>query len=110
LLHFRGLASQDPFLAFVPRFVVGSIQPIGSRLWLEKLVIEGYYAKNWPAYLEERMGVQVRAICGHCRQERELKEGDLNDEELSVEKLILETNEGLQTFREYQQGTEDLIP
>jgi hypothetical protein len=43
--------------------------------------------------LEERMGVRVRAICGHCREERELKEGDLNDEELKIEKLIRETNE-----------------
>jgi hypothetical protein len=66
------------------------------------LVIEGHYAKNWPEYLEERMGVQVRAICGHYREECELKEGDLNDEELRVEKLIRETNEKeLQTFREY---------
>ena len=39
------------------------------------------------------MGVQVRAICGYCREERELKKGDLNDEELSVEKLRRETNE-----------------
>jgi hypothetical protein len=87
------------------------VRALGKIQGLEKLVIEGYYAKNWPAYLEERMGVQVRAICGHCREERELKEGDLNDEELSVEKLIRETNEEeLRTFREYQQGTEDLIP
>jgi hypothetical protein len=78
---------------------------------LEKLVISGYYAKNWPAYLEERVGVRVRAICGHCRVERELKEEDLNDEELESEKLICEMNEKeLQTFIEYQQGTEDLIP
>jgi len=38
-----------------------------------------------------------------------VKGGDLNDEELSVEKLIRETNEELRTFSEYQQGTEDLI-
>ena len=55
--------------------------------------------------------MQVRAICGYYREERELKEGDLNDEELSIEKLIRETNEEeLRTFREYQQGIEDLIP
>jgi hypothetical protein len=87
------------------------VRALGKIQGLEKLVIEGYYAKNWPAYLEERMGVQVRAICGHYREEPKLKEGDLNDEELRVEKLIRETNEKeLQTFREYQQGTEDLIP
>jgi hypothetical protein len=48
---------------------------------------------------------------GHCREERELREGDLNDEELENEKFIREMNEKeLQMFREYQQGTEDSIP
>ncbi|OCK96623.1 uncharacterized protein K441DRAFT_657328 [Cenococcum geophilum 1.58] len=69
---------------------------------LEKLVIGGYYARNWPVYLEGRTGVRVRAICGYCREERELGERELNDEELEDEKE-------LQIFKEYQQGTEDLI-
>jgi hypothetical protein len=87
------------------------VRALGKIQGLEKLVIEGYYAKNWPAYLDERMGVRVQAICGHCREERELREGDLNDEELEDEKFIREMNEKeLQTFREYQHGTEDLIP
>jgi len=60
---------------------------------LEKLAISGYYAKNWPTYLEQRMNVRVLAICGHCCEERELKDDDLNDEELEIEKLIRETNE-----------------
>jgi hypothetical protein len=48
------------------------------------------------------MSVQVRAICGHSREERELEEGDLDDEELSVQKPIREMNEEeLQTFGEY---------
>lgn len=55
--------------------------------------------------------MRVRAICGHSREEPELKEGDLNDEGLEFEKLMDEMNENeLQTFKEYQQGTEDLIP
>jgi hypothetical protein len=37
--------------------------------------------------------VQVRAICGYCREDRELKERDLSDDELKIEKLIRETNE-----------------
>jgi len=87
------------------------VRALGKIRGLEKLVISGYYAKNWPAYLEERMGVRVRAMCGHYREERDLKEGDLNDEELEIEKLRRETNKKeLQTFMEYQQGTEDLIP
>jgi hypothetical protein len=50
-------------------------------------------------------------LCGHYREERELRGGDMNDEELKDENFIRETNEKeLRTFREYQQGTEDLIP
>ncbi|RDL36559.1 Uncharacterized protein BP5553_05911 [Venustampulla echinocandica] len=87
------------------------VRVLGKIRGLEKLVISGFYAKNWLAYLEERMGIRVRAICGHRREERELKEGDLNDKELEFEKLIREMNEKeLQTFMEYQQETEDLFP
>lgn len=83
----------------------------GKIQGLEKLVIEGYYAKNWPVYLEGRIGVRVRAIRGHCREERELGEKELNDEESEDKKFIREINEKkLQTFKKYQQGTEDLIP
>jgi hypothetical protein len=86
------------------------VRALGKIQGLEKLVIFRYYAKNWPAYLDERMGVRVRAICGHCLEERERK-GDFNDEELEEETFIREiTEKELQTFREYQQGTEDLIP
>jgi hypothetical protein len=73
---------------------------------LKKLVIKEYYTKNWPAYLE-----RVRTIYSYCREKRKLREGDLNDEELENEKFIREMNrKKLQTFRKYQQGTEDLIP
>jgi hypothetical protein len=89
----------------------GFVCALGKIHGPEKLVMKGYYAKNWPAYLDERMGVRVRAICGHCREGLELRGGDLNDEELENEKFIREMNEKeLQTFREYRQGTEDLIP
>ena len=52
----------------------------------------------------------MRAICGHYREERELREGDLNDEELEHEKFICEMDEKeLRTFREDQQRTEGLL-
>lgn len=87
------------------------VRALGKIQGLEKLVIGGYYAKNWPAYLEERIDVQVQAICGHCSEEGELIEGDLNYERLGAEELIHEANkEELLRFREYQQGTEDLTP
>jgi hypothetical protein len=62
------------------------VRGLGKIRELEKLVISGYYAKQWPAYLEERMGVRVQAIRGHCREERELKEGGQNHEESQREK------------------------
>lgn len=87
------------------------VRTLGNIQRLENLVIEGYYAKNWPAYLERRMGMRVRAIYGHCCEENELRVGDPNDEELEDTKLTREYNEEeLQLFREFQQGTEDLIP
>ena len=75
------------------------MRALGKIQGLEELVIEGYYAKNWPSYLEERMGVRVQAICGwyftkedtfvHAREHNEMQ---------------------LELFTEYQQGTENLIP
>jgi hypothetical protein len=53
----------------------------------------------------------VRVIYSHCRKKRKLRKGNLNDKELEIEKFIRETNKKkLQTFRKYQQGTENLIP
>jgi hypothetical protein len=88
------------------------VRALGRIQKLEKLVIKGYYAKNWPAYLDEKMGTRVQAVGGlPCRQGRERREGDLDDVELEHEAFIRETNEkNLQVFREYQQGTEGLIP
>ena len=83
------------------------VRALGQIQGLEKLVIKGYYAKLWPAYLKEKMGVEVQAKCGHYL---ELKDEDLNDEELEDEQFKRELNKELQSFRKYQQGTEDLIP
>jgi hypothetical protein len=89
---------------------VDFVRALGTIQGLEKLVIKGYYAKNWPAYLSERMGVQVEAICGDCRDEPKLS-GDPNDEELQNAKFIRELNEReLTAFKKFQEGTEDLIP
>lgn len=40
------------------------VRALGKIQGLEKLVIRGYYAKNWPAYLNAKMGGRVEAICG----------------------------------------------
>jgi hypothetical protein len=78
------------------------VRALGQIRGLEEVVIRGYYAKRWQAYLQGRMCVQVQAKCGHCL---ELRERDVND------KLKRELNKKeLQLFRKYQGGTEDLIP
>jgi hypothetical protein len=88
------------------------LRALGKIQQLEKLFIEWYYAKNWPAYLEVKTGARVQAICGlPCRQGRERSEGDPDDVELEHETFIGELNEkSLQKFSEYQEGTEGLIP
>ncbi|KAN0086434.1 hypothetical protein V8E54_000122 [Elaphomyces granulatus] len=83
------------------------VRALGKIQGLEELVIEGYYAKNWPSYLEERMGVQVQAICGweaglwYCTEEGILEENEYAREHNEMQ---------LELFTEYQQGTENLIP
>ncbi|KAG4434178.1 hypothetical protein IFR05_010336 [Cadophora sp. M221] len=86
------------------------VRALGKIQGLEKLVVSGYYAKHWPAYLETTV-VRLRAIPGHGLEESELKEEDMDDEEQENEMFIRQTNEReLQSFMKYQQGTEDLIP
>ncbi|KAN0086474.1 hypothetical protein V8E54_000162 [Elaphomyces granulatus] len=82
------------------------VHALGEIQGLEELVIEGYYAKNWPSYLEERMGVRVQAICGWYYT----KEG-IQENEGKYATNYGEHNEmQLELFTEYQQGTENLIP
>jgi hypothetical protein len=86
------------------------VRALGKIQGLEKLVIKGYYAKKWPAYLRERMGAQVVAICAHCREEIELREGELVGEKLEHVKFMRELyKRQIEAFAKYQQGTEDLI-
>lgn len=74
---------------------------------LDILEVSGYYAKAWPAFLEERMGVRVIAKSGHYF---EIGEGP-KDEGSEDEKVAREHNDKeLRLFRDYQQGTEDLVP
>jgi hypothetical protein len=84
------------------------VRALGKIRGLDELVIKGYYAEHWPKYLEKRMGVRVRALCGHYREEREPQVENLNDEELEDERYVREQNEReLQAFRRYQQGIEE---
>jgi hypothetical protein len=83
------------------------VRALGTIQGLDKLVIKGYYAETWPAYLEKRMGVRVKALCGHCCEEREPKAGNLTDEELEDKRYVRERNEmGFLAYKKYQQKTE----
>jgi hypothetical protein len=74
---------------------------------LETLEVSGYYAKAWPAFLEERMDVRVIAKSGHYFEFREGPKAEGSEDE----KVAREYNEKeLRLFRDYQQGTENLIP
>jgi hypothetical protein len=87
------------------------VRALGKIQGLKELVIEGEYAKNWPIYLEKRMSVRVKAICGREFEENELVKGDPTKEQLKHQKFIRALNErSLNRFTVYQQGTEDLIP
>jgi hypothetical protein len=79
------------------------VRALGTILGLDELVIKGYYVETWLAYLEKRMGVRVKALCGHCCEERELKAGNLTNEELEDKRYVRERNEReLQAFKIYQ--------
>ncbi|KAF2258939.1 hypothetical protein CC78DRAFT_89063 [Lojkania enalia] len=84
------------------------VRALGDLRQLEEIVLEGYYAKRWPAYLEDTTGAHVRALCGHWIEVPESTEGgvDLGDQKFvnNINKIELEN------FGRYQEGTEDLIP
>jgi hypothetical protein len=78
------------------------VRALGKIQGLEELVVEGYYAKEWPAYLEERIGVRVQVIYGkYCELTDNEKLNDFNRKDNERQPQIV---------TEYQRGTEDLFP
>jgi hypothetical protein len=72
-----------------------------SKVGVEKLRIDGYYAKPWPAYFRDKFGARVAEDeDGHPRPPKD----DDND---WTRKLNEDT---LEDFRKYQNGTELLNP
>ncbi|KAI4858896.1 hypothetical protein F4820DRAFT_441415 [Hypoxylon rubiginosum] len=72
-----------------------------SEVSLEKLRIEGYYAKPWPAYFRDRLGARVvEAEDGVPRPPRD-------DDDDWMRKL---NEDNLEDFRKYQDGTDLLNP
>ncbi|RDL33894.1 Uncharacterized protein BP5553_08262 [Venustampulla echinocandica] len=64
------------------------LRTLGIIQGRENLATNGYYAMDWPAYLERSMALGVRAVCGDCRDE-----GCLSDEESKDREFILALNE-----------------
>ena len=80
------------------------VNALGRIRGLEELVIGGFYAKNWLAYLEDRMGARVQAGFGMHYDKRDMKDKNLSDDM----RVLIEAH--LQMVATYQQGTEKLIP
>jgi hypothetical protein len=90
---------------------VDFVRALGKIKGLSKLTIGGYYAKEWPVYLETEMGTQVQAIRGHGRPLRGTKKEDLSEREWEVEEGTRENNlEEVGRFEKYQLGTRGLMP
>ncbi|KAK3940982.1 hypothetical protein QBC46DRAFT_432756 [Diplogelasinospora grovesii] len=80
------------------------IRALAKIQGLEKIHIKGYYAKHWPSYLMAKTSAQVQAECGQYHEPGP-------DDDPKTIQWIQELNESnLRSFREYQKGTEDLVP
>ena len=79
------------------------VQALAKIKQVKKLIIHGFYAKNWPSYLRKEMGVQIHAEC---------------DQYIEPSKYVAEESVWIPELREifleklkfYQEGTEDLMP
>ena len=75
---------------------VSFVRALAKIQGLEELFITGYYAKNWPEYLERKTGARVRAIAGHGY--------DLTDVDKGLEDRFRAINKDeLERFEDYQE-------
>jgi hypothetical protein len=72
---------------------------------LEKIHIRGHYTKHWPSYLMAKISAHVQAECG-----LEYYEPGPDDDPRTIQWIQDMNERNLRIFREYQRGTEDLIP
>ncbi|KAH6842905.1 hypothetical protein B0I37DRAFT_383140, partial [Chaetomium sp. MPI-CAGE-AT-0009] len=72
-----------------------------SKLGVEKLRIEGYYAKHWPAYFRDKFGARV------VEAEEGRPHPPKDDDDDWTRRL---NKRDLEDFRKYQEGTELLNP
>jgi hypothetical protein len=89
----RGLGDNLPF-----------IRALAKIQGLEKIHIKGHYAKHWPSYLMAKTSAQVQAECGQYHQP------GLDDDPKTIQRIQELNESNLLNFKEYQKGTEDLVP
>jgi hypothetical protein len=78
---------------------------------LDELVIQGYFAQPWPAYLEKMMGVKVQAEGGYMTEPPLFGDG-WSVQVTERHEIYLQELQALEqrNFADYQRGTDDLIP
>ncbi|KAJ5803074.1 uncharacterized protein N7503_005524 [Penicillium pulvis] len=81
------------------------IRALATFQGLEKIHIRGHYAKHWPSYLTAKTSAQVQAEIGLGHYEPEP-----DDDPQTIQWIQTLNESNLHKFREYQRGTEDLIP
>ncbi|OIW30197.1 hypothetical protein CONLIGDRAFT_548742, partial [Coniochaeta ligniaria NRRL 30616] len=74
---------------------------------LEKIHLNGLYAKRWPSYLEEATGAHVRADRGPHLELGAFQYLEVTERAEFVRELKQDL---LRDFEKYQKGTEDIIP
>jgi hypothetical protein len=83
---------------------VSFVRALASVRGLDKLVIKGFFATHWPAYLSASIGIQVQDLPGNCYEPPE------NATSWICEIADNINEQGLLDFVEYQKGTEGLWP
>ncbi|KAH7078855.1 hypothetical protein BKA63DRAFT_507254 [Paraphoma chrysanthemicola] len=78
---------------------------------LEELVIQGYYAKPWPTFLEKAMGVKVQTEDGYVTGTAMFGD-DMSAQARERQEVYLQELYAIEqnNVRDYQRGTEDLAP
>ncbi|KAJ5994133.1 hypothetical protein N7451_009857 [Penicillium sp. IBT 35674x] len=80
------------------------IRALAKIQGLERIHLKGYFAMHWPSYLMASTGARVQAERGQHHEPGP-------DDDAATIQLVQHVNErSLRRFRDYQRGTDDLVP
>jgi hypothetical protein len=87
------------------------VRALGRIPGLESLAIHGFYAKHWPAFLQEQTGARVQAV-GGLQMDEPIWNGKSSGEDHQADIEFVRTINAtqLETFKLYQEGIDDLVP